>query len=191
MVVYASNVSRGRNHSFNHILRFLRFLNGNWHKTMVWQIQQPMTIIVCLHQSSLWLVDVISVLYHWKRKSLANFILLLFFSRLHVRGCTKIDVYNFKIFLQFESNCKPNCTDVHRLLLKQITNLLGKKNPFLLLFCTIYKILTFCTVITSHICFSESILKKNIFIAYRSASLCLFIKISIDVRVIPSWAGNM
>ena len=26
-------------HSFTHIIRFLRFLNGNWHKITVWQIQ--------------------------------------------------------------------------------------------------------------------------------------------------------
>ena len=160
MVVYASNVSRGRNHSFTHILRFLRFLNGNWHKTMVWQIQQPIAIIVCLHQSSLWLLML-------------------------------------SAYCIIEKESKPNRT-VSRIV-QMYTDFYwnkslifwGKKNPFLLLFCTIYKILTFCTVITSHICFSESILKKNIFIAYRSTSLCLFIKISIDVRVIPSWAGNM
>ena len=39
MVLYAPNISRQRKDSCTHVLRFLRFLNGNWYKKTAWQIQ--------------------------------------------------------------------------------------------------------------------------------------------------------
>ena len=73
---YVPNISRLRNDSLTHILSFLRFLNGNWHKITAWQIQ---TINNSLQQNSWRLVDAIRVLYFWKRKSVVDFISLFFY----------------------------------------------------------------------------------------------------------------
>ena len=48
------------------VLCFLRFLNGNWNRKTAWQIQTALAVIECLHQSSLWFVNIIRILYHWK-----------------------------------------------------------------------------------------------------------------------------
>ena len=93
--------------SFTHILRFSRFLNGNWHKITVWQIQKAnsnnrvssskfiMTFSCCQRTVLL------------KKKVFSRFILLLlllslrYFRELYCNS-TMI-VYNLKIFLQFKN----------------------------------------------------------------------------------------
>lgn len=64
-------------------------------------------------------------------------------------------------------------------LLRKLWKSITKTNPYTsekkrsLLHCIVWKILAFFAVIKFHLNFHESILKKNIFFAYRSASFCL------------------
>ena len=106
MLLYAPNVSRRRNHSLTHILCFLDFLNGNWHKITAWQIQtansnnrvssSKFIMTFCCCQSTVLL----------KRRVFSRLIsLLLLLSLLHFRESyynSIINVCNLKIFLQFE-----------------------------------------------------------------------------------------
>ena len=112
------NVSRRHNHFFTHILRFLRFLIGTWHKIIVWQIQttninnrvsSSKFIMTC------WCYQSIALLR--KRVFRRIFISLHYF---YYHYCI---LKSFTTILQLMStiwkyfyylNCRPNCTDVYQ-----------------------------------------------------------------------------
>ena len=54
---YVPNISRLRNDSLTHILSFLRFLNGNWHKITAWQIQTIIAVFSKTHEDLLMLSE--------------------------------------------------------------------------------------------------------------------------------------